>query len=102
MIRILGDDGAELAIGLVHNAPDPVVLLLDRITAGKGRLLRYYFGEGRRHVVADLGDFRLRGNLRTHWQDGERRWEIQLRPAHPEPIATSTPVPVRTAGSPAA
>ncbi len=102
MIRILGDDGAELAIGLVHNAPDPVVLLLDRITAGKGRLLHYYFGEGRRHVVADLGDFHLRGNLRTRWQDGERLWEIQLRPAHPDAAAPNASAAVATSRWPAA
>jgi hypothetical protein len=81
MIRILGDDGIELASGMISRALDPVVLTVDRITSGKGRLLHYYFGQGRRHVVADLGDFRLRGNLRTRWQDGERRWEIRLRAA---------------------
>jgi hypothetical protein len=81
MIRILGDDGTELASGVINHALDPVVLVVDRVISGKGRLLQYYFGQGRRHVVADLGDFRLRGNLRTRWQDGERRWEIRLRPA---------------------
>ncbi|MBN9493150.1 hypothetical protein J0H33_07375 [bacterium] len=57
MIRIMGDNGAELAVGLLNT------------------------GEGRRHVVAEIGDFCLRGNLQTRWQDGERRWEIRLRTA---------------------
>ena len=81
MIRIMGDNGAELAVGLLNTAADTAVLTVERVTAGKGRLLRYYFGEGRRHVVAEIGDFCLRGNLQTRWQDGERRWEIRLRTA---------------------
>lgn len=102
MIRIMGDDGAELALGVLNNAENPVVLVVDRVTAGKGRLLHYYFGEGRRHVVAEVGEFRLRGDLRTHWQDGERRWEIQLRAAqldvHPSaPPAAASPAPSRIA-----
>lgn len=100
MIRILGDDGAELARALLHEAPDPVVLLVERVTAGKGRLLHYYFGEGRRHVTAELGDFRLRGNLRTRWQDGERRWEIQLRAANLDATGNNAPS-VGTSGPPA-
>ncbi|HKS92144.1 MAG TPA: hypothetical protein VJQ83_09475, partial [Tepidiformaceae bacterium] len=95
-------DGAELALGVLNNAENPVVLVVDRVTAGKGRLLHYYFGEGRRHVVAEVGEFRLRGDLRTHWQDGERRWEIQLRAAqldvHPSaPPAAARPAPSRIA-----
>lgn len=91
MIRILGDDGNEIAAALLNQVHDPVVLVVDRVTSGKGKLLQYYFGQGRRHVVADLGDFRLRGSLRTRWQDGERRWEIRLHSAgESEAIAPAT------------
>lgn len=83
MIRIVGEDGNELAVGVLTQTSGAATLTIDRVTAGKGRLLRYYFGEGRRHVVAELGEFRLRGNLQTCWQDGERRWEIRLRAVRP-------------------
>lgn len=55
-------------------------VVLDRITNGKGRLLGYYFGEGSRSVELESGDFRLRGMLRTAWEDGERKWRVQLQP----------------------
>ena len=100
MIRILGEDGSELASGIRSEILNPAVLTVDRVTSGKGRLLHYYFGQGRRHVVADLGEFQLRGNLHTRWQDGERRWEIRLRPAVPPAPPRPGPAVTSRSGAP--
>jgi hypothetical protein len=60
------------------------VLTIDRVIQGKGRLLHYYFGQGRRTVHLEEGDFLLTGTLATKWLEAERLWMISLaRPGSP-------------------
>ena len=71
--------------------------LLERVAAGKGRLLGYYFGRGNRAVEVESGDFRLRGSLRTSWAANERRWKVQMQPltaaaAHPGNASNGSPL----------
>lgn len=74
-------DGRDLAIAVLRDAPDGRRLCIDRVVAGKGRLLQHYFGKGLRAVLLDSETFRLRGQLSTRWLDAERRWFVELNPA---------------------
>lgn len=74
-------DGTELASALLRDGPDGRRLSLERVVAGKGRLLHHYFGDGRRIVLLDLGDVQFRGVLSTMWLGAERRWFVDLPPA---------------------
>jgi len=76
IVREPNGDALALACSAVDVSGQAVVL--DRVTSGKGRLLLYYFGEGNRAVILEMGNYRLRGRLRTAWQAGERRWGVQL------------------------
>lgn len=81
MERILSDDGLDLATALVEPGDDPMTVTLARVISGKGRLLQYYFGAGRRAVLIDKGTLQLHGTLRTKWTGAERRWYIHMQPA---------------------
>lgn len=80
MVRILGDDGRELAE--VTLAPGRQETgdgaTIARVSHGTGSLLRYYFEQGRRAVELDLGEARLRGTLSTRWAGGGRQWGVRL------------------------
>ena len=77
MVRILGDDGNELAIATLRQT-EHELLSIERVVRGKGSLLHYYFGEGRRIVHVESGNFILTGTIRTQWTGGERLWYIKL------------------------
>jgi hypothetical protein len=47
--------------------------------ATRGRLTAYFFLDGRRSVLLDLGRTTVQGSLVTFWNGRERLW--QLRPA---------------------
>jgi hypothetical protein len=98
IVREPNGEALALACSTVDAGGQAVVL--DRVTSGKGRLLRYYFGEGNRAVVLEMGDFRLRGMLRTAWQGGERRWRVQLERVGPTVPAAAAQI--RAEANPAA
>ena len=77
MVRILADDGHELAVATLRET-ERELLSIERVIRGKGRLLHYYFGEGRRMVHIESGAFILTGTIRTRWTGAERRWHIKL------------------------
>jgi hypothetical protein len=79
--RILSDDGRDLATAIVESGQDSMTVTLARVVDGKGRLLQYYFGAGRRAVLLDKGALQLHGTLRTKWMGAERRWYIHMQPA---------------------
>jgi hypothetical protein len=96
MAVIYGDDGRQLAVATVRPADDLRIYGISRVASGKGRLLQYYFGQGRRAVDLQVGDFRLKGVLRTEWLGHERLWLVALRePALAGSLeARREPVPV--------
>ena len=73
-------DGNDLATACLRPESDGPRLTLDRVLAGKGRLLHHYFGKGLRAVMLDTAEFRLRGTLSTQWLGAERRWFVDLQP----------------------
>ncbi len=101
MITLLSDSGRELAAGTVRPGHSGQTLELDHVVRGKGQLLHYFFGRGKRAVIVEAGDFRLRGTLATRWLGQERRWEVALeRPrrvgtALPRALDSSAPPPPR-------
>ncbi|HEY5476603.1 MAG TPA: hypothetical protein VIK11_07785 [Tepidiformaceae bacterium] len=92
MITLLSDSGKELATGMLKAGRADRTLELDRVIRGKGQLLHYFFGRGRRAVLVEVGDFRLRGVLATRWIGSERLWQVALEVPRPvrSPIATTT------------
>jgi len=79
MVTIVDDEGTELAVvSLTDSALEcRPSLHVGRIARGNGRLLSYYFNQGRRTVSVIQGDTRLPGVLRTKWLDNTRDWSIE-------------------------
>jgi hypothetical protein len=76
--------GNALAHCLVQTcAPNRQLSLV--ILEGKGKLLGYYFTQGERDVVLELGNLRLAGRLATRWAGGRREWNVVLRKAQVAP-----------------
>lgn len=77
--RILAEDGTLLtaAAARFDDSGEPAVLCA---VESRGALLSYYFGRGKRRVLLDVGEFRLRGTLATDWARGARLWNIALTP----------------------
>jgi hypothetical protein len=92
---IFADDGLELARGTARTSADGAVLVFDRVLEGKGRLLRYYFGEGRRAVSVEAGGAPVRGTLQTRWLDQQRIWLVRVR----NPVRPSAPAPAAPAAA---
>jgi len=92
---IFADDELELARGTARTTADGAVLVFDRVLEGKGRLLRYYFGEGRRAVRVEAGGATVRGTLQTRWLDQQRIWLVRVR--NPVPAATEPASPAPAA-----
>ncbi len=94
MLTLFSDSGKELAIGTVRPGNIGQTLELDRVVQGKGQLLHYFFGRGKRAVIVEAGDFRLRGMLATQWLGQERLWQVTLeRPRHVAAALAATPDP---------
>ncbi len=71
--------GDELAGGTISPTAIPQVWTLQRITHGKGVLLRYYFERGLRAVWVETADGTVvTGSLTTRWIGAEREWSIRL------------------------
>jgi len=75
--ELVAEDGNVLAEVLVELGEDRD-LEIYRILDGKGKLLQYYFVEGKRPVRLAVGDVLLPGSLRTTWSDSSRRWRVAL------------------------
>jgi hypothetical protein len=73
-------DGDVLARAVLSDVAGGPKLSIDKVVAGKGRLLHHYFGQGLRSVRLESGDFQLNGSLSTQWCGSERRWFVELRP----------------------
>lgn len=86
MITLLSDSGEKLATGTLRAGRADRTLEFDRIARGKGHLLQYFFGRGKRAVIVESGDFRLRGVLATRWLEQERLWQVALE--QPRPVRT--------------
>jgi hypothetical protein len=86
MITLLSDSGMELATGTFRSGRADRTLEFDRIVRGKGHLLHYFFGRGKRAVIVESGEFRLRGILATRWLGQERLWQVSLE--EPRPVRT--------------
>jgi hypothetical protein len=78
VITILDETDNVLAVGILSCGMEGRKLVLEEVIAGKGSLLGYYFGRGRRKVVVETPVFRLRGQLRTQWTNGSRTWTVEL------------------------
>lgn len=80
MIRLVGEDGEELAVAAasVSNRIETMAIVLEQIKRGAGNLLRYYFARGQRIVVVYVDGLRLPGTLRTRWAGSRRIWTIEL------------------------
>jgi hypothetical protein len=79
-VTLRDSDGNDLATALLSLENAGPRLALERVLAGRGTLLRHYFGKGLRAVMLESGDFRLRGKLSTRWAGGERVWFVELQP----------------------
>ncbi|HEY5477822.1 MAG TPA: hypothetical protein VIK11_14050 [Tepidiformaceae bacterium] len=77
MVRIIDDNGEELALATLGDGEDQL-LTIERVIRGKGRLLQYYFAKGRRVVHVEAGEFFLTGTIVTTWLGAERLWMIKL------------------------
>lgn len=80
MLRILTDDRRQIALAHDLTPLDGSTLVMGRVVEGKGQLLEYYFGEGRKAVVLDLGPSEMRANLQTRWLGAERQWMVRVPP----------------------
>jgi hypothetical protein len=80
MIRLVGEDGEELAVAAasVSNRIEAMAIVLEQIERGAGNLLRYYFARGQRIVVVHVDGLMLPGTLRTRWTGTRRTWTIEL------------------------
>jgi hypothetical protein len=81
MVRVLADDGRELATATRAKRLNPTTVLIERVDGGKGMLLQYYFGQGRRMIMLDLGGTLQPARLRTRWLGAAREWIANLEPA---------------------
>ncbi len=79
MAAILADDRSLLASVVLGDSPDSGVLAVAHVLKGKGQLLGYYLGKGKRAVLVELGMVSLPGNLESRWDQDERAWQIRLR-----------------------
>lgn len=86
MITLLSDSGERLAIGILRAGRAGRILELERILQGKGHLLQYFFGRGKRAVIVESGEFTLRGTLATRWLEEQRLWQVVLEYPRPTPI----------------
>lgn len=43
----------------------------------RGRLTDYFFNDGGREIVLDVGGITLRGSLATFWNGSERLWRLR-------------------------
>jgi hypothetical protein len=78
MVKIVSDNGEELATATLRKGSDDLTLAVERVVHGKGRLFSYYFSQGRRSVMIESGDFRLNGTIVTQWAGAERLWQVRL------------------------
>ena len=80
---VFGTNGEALTQAIVGAGSPPSTIHLDQLS-GRGALLGYYFARGLRDVIVCIGDFQLRGRLRTTWIDDHREWQIDLEPTRAE------------------
>jgi hypothetical protein len=71
-------DGACIAEATLELPQNGTTARLLRIKRGAG-LLNFYFGRGRRWVLVDTPDGRVKGRLHTRWEGIRRSWEVTLQ-----------------------
>lgn len=72
-------DGAYIAEATFELPENGTTARLRRIKRGTG-LLNFYFGRGKRWVLVDTPDGRVRGRLHTRWEGIRRSWEVTIQP----------------------
>lgn len=81
-------DGACIAEATLEVPQNGTTARLLRVKRGSG-LLHYYFGRGRRWVLVDTPDGKVKGRLHTRWEGIRRTWEVTLQV--PSRVAIDTP-----------
>jgi hypothetical protein len=78
-VRIQDAAGAVLAYVTLEPCPAGKHLRVERVVAGKGRLLSHYFVRGCRDVFLCPEPFRIPARLSTRWLGHMREWTLELR-----------------------